>query len=154
MKPLRPRLELSVDDEHNIPLNGIKKHIPLSAFTTLQFFKDPVPTRSNPRPASIHVTNSGGASRVRTGDLLLAKQALSHLSYGPCCSSAIRNGATSPPDRSIPSRHPVIHERHLVGLGRFELPTSPLSGVRSYQLSYRPAGSMLTGSGDLCERLR
>ena len=27
----------------------------------------------------------------------------------------------------------------LVGLGRFELPTSPLSGVRSNQLSYRPA---------------
>ena len=26
----------------------------------------------------------------------------------------------------------------LVGLGRFELPTSPLSGVRSSQLSYRP----------------
>lgn len=27
----------------------------------------------------------------------------------------------------------------MVGLGRFELPTSPLSGVRSNQLSYRPA---------------
>ena len=27
---------------------------------------------------------------------------------------------------------------YLVGLGRFELPTSPLSGVRSNQLSYRP----------------
>ncbi len=26
----------------------------------------------------------------------------------------------------------------LVGLGRFERPTSPLSGVRSNQLSYRP----------------
>ncbi len=30
----------------------------------------------------------------------------------------------------------------LVGLGRFELPTSPLSGVRSNQLSYRPAGEI------------
>ena len=29
----------------------------------------------------------------------------------------------------------------LVGLGRFELPTSPLSGVRSNQLSYRPGAS-------------
>jgi hypothetical protein len=28
--------------------------------------------------------------------------------------------------------------RIMVGLGRFELPTSPLSGVRSNQLSYRP----------------
>jgi hypothetical protein len=27
--------------------------------------------------------SSSGASRVRTGDLLLAKQALSQLSYGP-----------------------------------------------------------------------
>jgi hypothetical protein len=26
----------------------------------------------------------GGANRDRTGDLLLAKQALSQLSYGPC----------------------------------------------------------------------
>src|SRR5271157_1512833 len=31
----------------------------------------------------------------------------------------------------------------MVGLGRFELPTSPLSGVRSNQLSYRP---VLAGS--------
>jgi hypothetical protein len=28
--------------------------------------------------------NPGGANRDRTGDLLLAKQALSQLSYGPC----------------------------------------------------------------------
>ena len=60
----------------------------------------------------------GGASRDRTGDLLLAKQALSQLSYGP--------GSTPP---------------QVVGLGRFELPASPLSGVRSDQLSYRPFGS-------------
>jgi hypothetical protein len=30
------------------------------------------------------------------------------------------------------------NSRKMVGLGRFELPTSPLSGVRSNQLSYRP----------------
>jgi hypothetical protein len=30
----------------------------------------------------------------------------------------------------------------LVGLGRIELPTSPLSGVRSSQLSYRPSGPL------------
>ena len=53
----------------------------------------------------------GGARRDRTADLLRARQALSQLSYGP---------------------------NKLVGLGRFELPTSPLSGVRSNQLSYRP----------------
>ena len=56
---------------------------------------------------------NGGASRDRTDDPLLAKQVLSQLSYGP-------------------------NMEILVGLGRFELPTSPLSGVRSNQLSYRP----------------
>ena len=57
----------------------------------------------------------GGASRDRTDDPLLAKQVLSQLSYGPI--------------------------KSLVGLGRSELPTSPLSGVRSNQLSYRPSGA-------------
>ncbi len=33
-----------------------------------------------------------------------------------------------------------IAKCRLVGLGRVELPTSPLSGVRSSQLSYRPEG--------------
>ena len=59
----------------------------------------------------------GGARRDRTADLLLAKQALSQLSYGP-------------------------HNQEVVGLGRFELPTSPLSGVRSNQLSYRPGAGI------------
>ena len=61
---------------------------------------------------------AGGASRDRTGDPLLAKQVLSQLSYGPV----------------------LLGLSRLVGLGRFELPTSPLSGVRSNQLSYRPLG--------------
>ena len=56
---------------------------------------------------------TGGASRARTDDLLLAKQVLSQLSYGPV-------------------------RLDMVGLGGFEPPTSPLSGVRSDQLSYRP----------------
>jgi hypothetical protein len=32
----------------------------------------------------------------------------------------------------------------MVGLGRVELPTSPLSGVRSSQLSYRPVPERAT----------
>ncbi len=56
----------------------------------------------------------GGADRDRTDDLRLTKPALSQLSYSPS---------------------PV----QVVGLGRFELPTSRLSGGRSNQLSYRPA---------------
>ena len=46
--------------------------------------------------------------------------------------------------RSV-AKHSLLCERRsnaelrkMVGLGRFELPTSPLSGVRSNQLSYRP----------------
>ena len=57
----------------------------------------------------------GGASRDRTGDLLLAKQALSQLSYGPACSSPRIDTAS----------------KNLVGLGGVAPPTSPLSGVRS-----------------------
>ena len=53
----------------------------------------------------------GGAREDRTPDLLRARQALSQLSYGP---------------------------EGLVGLGGLEPPTSPLSGVRSNHLSYRP----------------
>ena len=60
----------------------------------------------------------GGADRDRTGDPLVANQVLSQLSYSPL---------------------------EVVGLGRVELPTSPLSGVRSSHLSYRPG--LLRGPG-------
>ena len=52
---------------------------------------------------------AGGANRDRTGDLLVANQTLSQLSYGP-------------DKRKL---------RTLVGLGGVAPPTSPLSGVRS-----------------------
>ena len=60
----------------------------------------------------------GGANRDRTGDLLLAKQALSQLSYGP----GIREQQV----------------QLVVGLGGLEPPTPRLSSVCSNQLSYRP----------------
>src|SRR5579871_92356 len=41
------------------------------------------------------------------------------------------------PNTEYPSP-PTESEENLVGLGRLELPTSPLSGVRSSHLSYRP----------------
>src|SRR5215831_3175330 len=46
-----------------------------------------------------------------------------------------RKAAKPKPQFEIRSPH------SLVGLGRFELPTSRLSGVRSNQLSYRPSVS-------------
>ena len=44
----------------------------------------------------------------------------------------------------------------LVGLGRVELPTSRLSGVRSNQLSYRPLGSLPRQMSDklVCRKSR
>ena len=58
-----------------------------------------------------------GGDRIRTDDLLRARQLLSQLSYAP--GQAL--------DTDI-----------LVGLERFELSTSRLSGVRSNRLSYSP----------------
>ena len=84
--------------------------------------------------------SGGGASRDRTGDLLVANQTLSQLSYGPSSSigqnrsrrfrrTSLRRPRTksavspAPPNGDVPS--------HLVGLGGVAPPTSPLSGVRS-----------------------
>ena len=61
----------------------------------------------------------GGGGRDRTDDLKLAKLPLSQLSYAP-------------------TEIIIAKSAKVVGQGRFELPTSPLSGVRSNQLSYRP----------------
>ena len=65
----------------------------------------------------------GGGERDRTDDLLLAKQALSQLSYTP--------------------------DMTLVGLVGFEPTTPRLSSVCSDQLSYRPCnpGSRIEGRG-------
>ncbi len=62
---------------------------------------------------------AGGARRVRTADPRLAKPMLSQLSYGP---------------------------NILVGLDGLEPSTSPLSGVRSNHLSYRPALGVLSAA--------
>jgi hypothetical protein len=67
----------------------------------------------------------GGASRDRTDDLRVANATLSQLSYGPAL------------ERKLARR---VDPLDLVGLGGVEPPTSPLSGVRSNQLSYRPGG--------------
>ena len=68
---------------------------------------------------------AGGGERDRTDDLLVANQALSQLSYTPQFECS--------PFRNVPRAY------MMVGLGRFELPTSRLSGVRSDHLSYRPS---------------
>ena len=68
----------------------------------------------------------GGARRDRTDDLMLAKHALSQLSYGPV---------------SRPAGAQVV-----VGLGGLEPPTSRLSSARSNQLSYKPGRKKKPGA--------
>jgi hypothetical protein len=65
---------------------------------------------------------AGGGRRDRTDDLMLAKHALSQLSYAPVTGKTKRARAGK-----------------VVGLGRLELPTSRLSSARSNQLSYKPS---------------
>ena len=90
------------------------------------------------RGTQLVTQHAGGDNRDRTGNLRLAKPALSQLSYIPKSSM-----------RSKPFETGLM----MVGLGRFELPTSRLSGVRSNQLSYRP-GNCLRRPGKLQARCR
>ena len=85
--------------------------------------------------AYLSASESGGADRDRTGGLLVANQALSQLSYSPkpvvrLWSFVVRKKPTTNDVRPTTDK--------VVGLGRLELPTSSLSGMRSSQLSYRP----------------
>src|SRR5438045_8839641 len=69
-----------------------------------------------------HLVVDGGGERARTVDLLLAKQALSQLSYTPVRNTERRNQNSNfcnPADLK------------LVGQGGFEPPTSRLSRTRS-----------------------
>ena len=86
---------------------------------------------------------TGGARRDRTDDLKLAKLALSQLSYGPGQRSEFSNQEKAAPrcGRSTPLIPDSCQLTTVVGLGRLERPTSPLSGVRSNHLSYRPEAS-------------
>ena len=71
-------------------------------------------------PVETSALSLGGARRDRTDDLMLAKHALSQLSYGPV-------------PRPAGAQRPIV-----VGLGGLEPPTSRLSSARSNQLSYKP----------------
>jgi hypothetical protein len=64
--------------------------------------------RGHGRMRNVHSRTSflpaGGARRDRTDDLLLAKQALSQLSYGPCRSGKLKAGGLSRSARPPPLR--------------------------------------------------
>src|SRR5882724_4918874 len=107
------------------------------------------------QPNLAQPAKAGGARRDRTDDLMLAKHALSQLSYGPVpedeCSYCARLGFTKARQAEARANQSAFarlgfgvtafsrsRERRLVGLGRLELPTSRLSSARSNQLSYKP----------------
>jgi hypothetical protein len=109
-----------------------------------------------------HQSRSGGGDRNRTDDLLLAKQALSQLSYTPSVLSEAQNRVAAPAALAPRKPQPALgHQRlillcaalvvalattvaarhfaaqkSVVGQGGFEPPTSRLSSARSNQLSY------------------
>ena len=106
-----------------IRITALSLSRPWAARAFLLKVQSPRSRDSTSKQTSLHKPireGNGGAERDRTVDPLLAKQVLSQLSYSPL-------------KVSITNRRDKV-----VGLGRFELPTSPLSGVRSNQLSYRP----------------
>src|SRR3979409_2128589 len=75
---------------------------------------------------------------------MLAKHALSQLSYGPV-----------PEDECLRRFMRRIRSIKVVGLGRLELPTSRLSSARSNQLSYKPlTTNFLKKDWDLSVRAR
>ena len=102
----------------------------------------PKPARPLPGPAWKH-----GDERNRTADLLVANQSLSQLSYVPA-GSVIRTDCGFPqrlcpvlPGTSAtvhPLDYPLRCFRQRMGLVGVGPTTSPLSGARSNQLSYKP----------------
>ena len=89
-------------------------------------------TRSPTEPPMV-VEVPGGGERDRTDDLLLAKQALSQLSYTPVS----RDRRPEHKDRIVfRSLASGLCDLAMVGQGGFEPPTSRLSSARSNQLSY------------------
>lgn len=86
---------------HNVTRTG--EHDPMAMPQTLTSFLDDRSTHSEPTqgPASDERreelkggTNNGGARRDRTDDLMLAKHALSQLSYGPYLNQTRRTFTT------------------------------------------------------------
>jgi hypothetical protein len=88
---------------------------------------------------------SGGGRRDRTDDLMLAKHALSQLSYAPvpedeCSTLKEQRFADAMLAHVMSTSAAALKAKraNMVGLGRLELPTSRLSSARSNQLSYKP----------------
>ena len=98
--------------------------------------------KKNCSPFGLHSTKAmpetvtiGGGSRIRTGDILLAKQTLYQLSYTPEAGPPTRLRRPASPSVADPTG---AEPRRMVGVDGIEPSTSSLSGTRSNQLSYTP----------------
>ena len=100
-----------------LPLHFVKDLVREFSRSRTKLLLLPIP----PEPGAER-RHRGGGERNRTADLLLAKQALSQLSYTPAFQAD--------------SRPPQETAMKMVGQGGFEPPTSRLSSARSNQLSY------------------
>ncbi len=118
-------------------------------FHSRMFITNPSATHT----VTLFSRRDGGARRDRTDDLMLAKHALSQLSYGPFEDQRIAVGSRLVgPDRAASiqwdrcgsdktwktSSPPRLRSPRLVGLSGLEPLTSRLSGVCSNHLSYKP----------------
>ena len=127
------------------PLFGISNSVSVSQATA------GIITIAKPGSAKIPSRSgrtNGGARRDRTDDIVLAKHALSQLSYGPLLEKT--TCAPLPKPSGLTADRPGAWR--MVGLGRLELPTSRLSSARSNQLSYKPLNDQFPrkGSGHAC----
>ena len=122
-----------------LPLHDVRYHA--SALSQAKSASKTQRRKRNDFSLRTSISRPGGARRDRTDDLLLAKQALSQLSYGP-------GSATVSIAQLARSDTPDANK--MVGLGRLELPTSRLSSARSNQLSYKPGflGPAFLGPAD------
>ena len=135
------------------PLHDVRKpaaHVPKGHCVRIRCFADYLFT-----PTSSAIKPSGGARRDRTDDLMLAKHALSQLSYGP----VTRRRMLDARKLMRGARRPTLGGMRMmkvVGLGRLELPTSRLSSARSNQLSYKPLrrGGLPATSAKRCSTYR
>src|SRR5688572_8638954 len=114
--PIRPRRRQWIT-RGSLRTETFTSSVLLKSVTAGRLLKSRILSANGLRKRSILNSRAdGGGERDRTDDLLLAKQALSQLSYTP--------------------------DEKLVGLDGFEPSTPRLSSVCSDQLSYRPAIKM------------
>ena len=153
------RIAFCFDAKGKIQLNPFVRERPHRAFTNAlpskllksnrcfqasEVSDQPAPTRRLitglcclPTPAHHPV---GGAGRDRTDGLLLAKQALSQLSYGPFSGQPTGHGGVcrGRAASAVAAACCLTSVTWLVGLDGFEPSTPALSRRCSNQLSYRP----------------